>query len=185
MIGAARPQRWQVERLARIAHALARELRMGATLHAAVDAVAGDHDLAGDGFRLMARRVAAGSPVVEELDRWAAALSHPDASMIRAVLAAGASSGAALADVLDRTGERLSDRVSVRAEARALSAQARASALVLTIAPLGFLALMILFDRRVATVFSDPLGRVCLAVGAALDLLGWLWMRHLVRRVPA
>ena len=65
-----------------------------------------------------------------------------------------------------------------------LSAQARVSAVTLTVAPLAFLLVIATADASVlAVVVGSGIGRTCLLVGLLLDALGWWWMRHLVKEV--
>lgn len=175
---------WQVGRLAPLLYALARELRAGATVHTAVRAVAADPTVAGAGLVELARRVDDGAPALPELERWAADLEHPDADLVRAVLALGLTTGGALAATLERAADRIADRVDLQREIRALSGQARASALLLTVAPVGFLALLAMVDRGVlSAATTEPVAIVAILVGMVLNVGGWVWMRRLAERV--
>lgn len=179
----ARARRREVAQLPEVLHLLARALRAGRTLHHAIGHVATD-PAAGEGFRHAARRVDDGAPVRVEIDRWAAALGHPDADLVRAVVNTGASTGSALAASFDRAAATLRERADLQREIRALTAQARASALLLTIAPLAFLVVVAVADPAVvgAGLASGP-GRLALVVGVMLDLAGWVWMRRLAEAV--
>lgn len=162
-------------------HAVASVLRRGGTLHQALAEVALDPDLAGSGLQVAAGRVDRGDNASDAIDAWASTLEHPDADMVRAVLRVGLSSGSALAVSLDRAAGSLQDRAELQREVRALSAQARASVMVLTVAPLLFLALMSFADPRiVSTAVGTSSGRVALMAGLVLDAGGWVWMRRLV-----
>lgn len=66
------------------------------------------------------------------------------------------------------------------------TAQARTVGAVLAAAPLVLLpALARLLGVDVVGFYTRPLGAVVLAVGGALVLAGWMWIRHAVRRVGA
>jgi tight adherence protein B len=183
---AARARTRELEQLPGVCHALARELRRGRSLHLALRAVVADPTLAAGSLATVVRRAEAGEAVATALGRWAAALDHPDAHLVRAVLAVGDATGAALAPSLDRAAATMRERAELGAEIRALTAQSRASALLLTVSPLAFLALLAGLDRGiVAVVVATPLGWTCLIVGAALDGVGWWWMRRLVAGVEA
>ena len=83
---------------------------------------------------------------------------------------------------LDRVAATLRERRELRGEARALSTQARASAGVLTIAPIAFAGLVSTIEPGVVGfLLTTPAGLACLAVGLALDGLGALWMARIVR----
>ena len=179
-----RARRRQIVQLASLLHALSRALRGGATLHTAIQQVATDGSVADDGFRRAAGRVRDGAPVNQEIDRWAAALQHRDADLVRAVINTGAATGSGLAASFDRAAATLDERAGLQREINALTAQARASAALLTLAPFAFLAVVATIDPTVVTTaVSATSGRVALVVGAALDLVGWMWMRRLTAAV--
>ncbi len=173
-------RRRQIERLPDVLAALARSLRGGNTLHTAFVGLAADRSIAGPGLQRAGARVDGGSPIRDEIDRWAESLGHRDADLVRAVLSAGSLTGTALAASLDRAATSLQERADLRREIAALTAQARASAFLLTVAPVGFLAVLIVADASVlGSIFATQTGRVAFGVGVVLDVLGWFWMRQL------
>lgn len=179
-----RARRWQIARLGAVLHGLARALRTGRTLPDALHKVAADRDVAGEELRRAARRVRDGSPVGEEIDRWATSLAHRDADLVRAVVNTGAATGSALAASFERAALSLRERADLQREIAALTAQARASALLLTVAPVLFLAIMAIADARViAFAFTSGIGRLTVSCGIGLDLAGWFWMRRLTAAV--
>ncbi|MCH1435641.1 MAG: type II secretion system F family protein [Acidimicrobiales bacterium] len=159
----------------------ARELRGGASMASATVALAeaGDPGLLG-----VRRRLDAGASLRDELDRWASAFPAEEALLVRAVLGLGASTGAALADALDRTAEVIRERRELASELNALTAQSRASALLVAAAPVAFLAVFGLTDPgSLGVLVTSPLGWVCLLAGIGLDGIGFWWMRRLVGTV--
>jgi Flp pilus assembly protein TadB len=76
----------------------------------------------------------------------------------------------------------LRERHALRAEAAAHSAQARASAHVLTSVPAVFSAFGAATSASFRAVVVTPAGATAVAMGVALNLLGWSWMRRTVRR---
>jgi len=76
----------------------------------------------------------------------------------------------------------LRERCALRAEARAHSAQARASAAVLTCVPLVFAVLGGITSASFRAVVTTPSGATALALGAGCNVLGWGWMRRIVQR---
>ena len=162
---------------------LARELRAGATVPVALRTIA-DAEPAADSLRPIVERVDRGALVGDELDRWAAGFDTDDARLARSVLRLGLSTGAALADSLDRLGATVRDRVELDDELRALTAQSRASAVVLALAPAAFLLILGLIDPgMLVPLVSTSLGWLCLVVGLLLDAFGFWWMRRLVSRI--
>ena len=181
-----RERRWQVARLAALLHGLSRALRSGKTLPGALQHVAADTAIAGEGLRRAARRVHDGSPVHEEIDRWATALADRDADLVRAVVNTGAATGSALAASFDRAAASLRERADLQREIAALTAQARASAVLLTTAPVAFLAVVAMTDPRVVTFAATTgVGRLAVSCGIALDVVGWIWMRRLTAAVDS
>jgi tight adherence protein B len=90
--------------------------------------------------------------------------------------------GGRAAAALDGLATSLRARLDAAAEAHALSAQARLSAVVVGVAPLGYLVFSTLIDRRAITVLlATGIGRLCLAIGLGLEALAALWIRRIVR----
>lgn len=162
---------------------LARELRSGATIPAALTAVAA-HTPEARSLRPVVERVAQGGSLATELDRWAGRYPGQDGAVLGAVLQVGLRTGAALADALDRAAATLRARRAFDDEVRALTAQSRMSALLLAVAPVGFFVVFSTFDRSgLGVLLGTPVGWGCLAAGLVLDGLGFLWMRSLTRSV--
>ena len=158
-----------------------RRLRSGASLRLAIAAAADDCSDPID--RSLAPAIASGAPLRTILDTWILDASSARV-LVGTALGLAADSGGAVATVLDGVAESLRDRLALDREVTALSSQARASALVLIIAPAVFAVLMATVDPRVATVqFTTPIGWACCALGLALDLLGAAWMSRLINRV--
>jgi tight adherence protein B len=83
---------------------------------------------------------------------------------------------------IDGVASTLRDRLSLERETRALSAQARASAIVMVVAPFVFVAAMSATDHGVMPFFlQSSLGFTCLAGGVLADAVGAWWMLHIVR----
>lgn len=160
---------------------VARGLRGGADLRTALAEAAVAAPLAGRELTDALTRADAGASLGEALDHWVRELEHPDAIIVRAVVLLGDETGAAVAMALDRAAATLRERAAQRDEVVALTAQTRASSMVVALAPLAFLVVVATTDRRAASVlFTTGWGRVCLGAGLALEGLGVLWMRRLI-----
>ena len=163
--------------------AIARSLRSGASLRQAVaEAGAGTHGRLGRELLVVAGHVEEGAALVAALEALAVRNPAPGVRLAVAALCLGVETGGAQARAVDGVAATLRDRLAVAAEVRALSSQARISALVIGLAPLGFGGFAITTDRRMADfLFHTPLGLVLVALGVSLDGLGWLWMQRLAR----
>jgi len=160
---------------------IAAELRAGGTLATALTWLASEGGpLAGDLARVRSR-VELGAPLPEALAQWAAERRAAGIGSAAGALALAHEVGGASADALDSLAVSLRDRLAVTAETRALSAQARYSALVVGLAPLGYFAFSTIVDRRTArALLTTGPGLLCAVVGIALELVGAWWMHRIL-----
>ena len=163
---------------------MARSLRSGTSLRLAIaEAGASAPEPLADGLDEIARSVARGRPLNAAIDRWRDATPGDGVPLTAAALGLSAELGGAAARSLDGVAGTLRDRNAVRREVRALSAQARASAVVIGSAPVAFLLVVAAADPgAIGFLVGSPIGLVCLASGLGLDALGAWWMRGIVRR---
>lgn len=178
---------WRFEAaLPEVLESIARALRSGASLLQALDEVAATAPTeAGCQFGGVAERARAGSSLVEALEEVAARRPLPGVRLAVAALALGVETGGAQARAIDGVAATLRDRLNVAAEVQALSSQARASAVVIALAPLGFGAFAVAADRRTGEfLLNSGLGIAFLVAGLVLDAAGWLWMQRVSRVQP-
>ncbi len=157
---------------------LARRVRAGDTLGAAIRTVEPPPSTR-----------AAVAPIVLALDRGADVTAAVRAAPIRSagldtaltVIGACARLGGPAAEPLDRVASALRRRVAETADRRTQSAQARASALTLTVLPVAFVVVMTGSSTSVRAGVTSTPGAVAVAVGLALNLAGWCWMRRIIR----
>jgi tight adherence protein B len=121
-----------------------------------------------------------GVRLVDAIDVWSTTITGDGVRLAGAALALSAELGGAAARSLDGVAATLRDRNAVRREVRALSSQARASAIVIGVAPLGFAVLAATVDpTTIDFLLRTPAGVTCLVVGVVLDGLGAAWMHRL------
>ena len=165
--------------------AVARSLRSGASLRQAVAEAgtdAGGSTALGAALSRAADEAAQGASLVASLEAVAARRPLPGVRLGVAALCLGAETGGAQARAVDGVAATVRERLAVAAELRALSSQARISALVIGLAPVGFGAFAATTDPRTAEfMFHTPAGLALLVAGLVLDTLGWLWMQRLAR----
>jgi tight adherence protein B len=164
---------------------VAADLRGGGTVRGALDRVAdGSGRLAPDIVAVRAR-LHLGLDLADALTRWSVERPHPGFAEVAGALAVAATTGGRAATALTGLGESLRERLAAVADARALSAQARASAVVVGMAPIAYLVFSAVVDPgSIEVLVSTGVGRVCLAVGLTLDTIAALWMRRLLRLAP-
>lgn len=171
--------------MVRLVDGAARSLRAGSSLPAALaDGAADAGPPAGDAVRRVLRRVDTGDGMVQALAAWRAQDPSPAVAAVVAAVSLTAEVGGGVADALEGVGRSVRMRRELAAHARVMSSQARASAALLVALPVAVAALGSAADPDLARVlWTTPPGWVCLALAAALDLVGWRWMRRIVRSV--
>lgn len=175
--------------LAAWADDLARTLRHGSTLSAALSTVSpADASLARHTEPLR-HWLGRGATVTDACDEWSDHLGHTAhraadradlLTTLSAVIAATAALGGNVAAPLDRFAATMRQRSSDDLERSAQSAQAQMSARVLTVVPLAVLALLLLTDDQVRGVITRPTGGTIVLIGLTLNALGAWWMRRIV-----
>jgi len=166
--------------------AVARSLRSGASLRQAVEeagraATGGGRALASELSRAAAE-AGQGASLVAALEAIAARRPLAGVRLGVAALCLGAETGGAQARAVDGVAATVRERLAVAAELQALSSQARISALVIGLAPVGFGAFAAATDPRTAQfMFHTPAGLALLVAGLLLDAVGWFWMQRLAR----
>jgi tight adherence protein B len=160
---------------AALLNALARQVRSGSSLTAAVLAEIGSSPQ----FVGVADRLRAGSSLVSAMS--SVVPGDPDLALTVQALSASAHLGGPIAATLDEAAAVLRERGAARAERRAHGAQARLSARVLTIVPICFAGWSAVASQRTRDVYlSSVAGGLCAAIGLVLNLAGWRWMRRII-----
>ena len=160
--------------------ALARSVRSGSTLRAAVSASRPDDPIVQEataGLRLSLDRGIA-LAVVMRVESTRSPDRHLDAA--RDVIGVVAELGGSSAAPLDRVATALRMRAADDRERVTQAAQARMSSKVLTLVPIGVLGVLILTDPAVWRVVTAPLGVTCVVAGLALNLVGNRWMHRMI-----
>ncbi len=157
---------------ARFLDAVAADLRGGTGLRAAATAALATHGLAG--------RVVRHPLPFERLGR--AVVDDPDEAVVAQSLSTALQLGGATASAVQAGANLLRERAAVRAEARAHSAQARLSARVLTLVPIGFAAWSTFASATFRRALLTPVGLTSAMLGVVTNSVGWWWMRRIVHR---
>lgn len=174
---------------------IARSLRSGASVRQAIGETAAGAAARGPGpgrargpgplpteLALVADQAAHGGGLVEALECLAARRPSRGVRLAVAALCLGVDTGGAQARAVDGVAATMRERLAVEAEVRALSSQARMSALVIGLAPLGFGAFAAATDPRTSQfLLHTPMGLALVGAGLVLDGAGWLWMQRLCR----
>ncbi|HUQ64259.1 MAG TPA: type II secretion system F family protein [Acidimicrobiales bacterium] len=162
---------------------VARALRSGASLRQAIgEAASATPGPLGQELLRVSVEATHGMPLLAALEALAVRRPLPGVRLAVAALCLGVETGGAQARAVDGVATTLRERLAVAAEARALASQARMSALVIGLAPIGFGVFAATTDPKTAQfLLHTSAGVTLLAAGLTLDGLGWLWMQRLCR----
>lgn len=171
---------------------LAIRLRSGATVHSALATTTPTHAVLAEHTEPLRRALRRGRPVAvaaaELADRPRRGrrpsehTEHAVSSLmlVATVLATAAEAGGPIAPPLERTATALRLRWADEQERAANTAQARLSAVVMSLVPVGALAFLVATDGEVRATSTTPLGGLLVAGGLGLNGLGWWWMRRVI-----
>jgi len=169
-----------IDALPAVTRRLAAEVGAGRTLIRALRAAALDAPppLAG-ALAETGARLAAGAPAWTVLAH--AVPGDGGCRLLAASLELQSRAGGDLPRLLRSLASALEDRAQVEAELRALTAQARFSAIVVPLLPLGALGLLALAEPRgVTLLLTTPIGWLVVGVAALLDISGAVAIRRLL-----
>jgi tight adherence protein B len=173
--------------LASALDAVGRSVRSGGSLPQAVtEASTSVRGTVASDLARVATAVARGRPFADAVRDWRETRDRPSVRLTVGALALATQTGGPPARVIEDVALAIRTRQQVVSEAHALAAQARLSALVIGVAPIGFMAITCLADPRNAHVlFGTPIGVTCVITGLGLDALGAVWMHRMSQSVAA
>ena len=126
-----------------------------------------------------------GTPVAESLLAWERRLRAEEVSLFVRPLRVALPGGANVAELLERTRDILRMRARMGEKLRSMTAQARLQAVVLTLLPPGFAAVLSLIDPGfLPNLFGTPLGKAILAAVSVLLVAGWVVIRVILSVRP-
>ena len=181
-----RRERQMQEHLAEAVALVATAMRSGRSLLQAVELSAEELDPSlGSTLRRLVDRTELGDPMDEAIDAWAAEVGGPDARLVAGVLKLHRRTGGSLSATLDDLAGTLRSRRSAAREIESLTAQARLSATILGLLPIGFfLFLSVVARDDLEAAYQTPAGVAAIGLGFALQGAAYLWIRGLLRVEP-
>lgn len=162
---------------------VAASLESGASVSHAFQLVVDEADepAAGEfGRVLTATRMGASLP--EALEEAAVRIGSSDLDWTVTAITVQQRTGGKLAEILRVVARTMRDRDEVRRELKALTAEGRLSAYILGGLPFALAGFLLATNPSyLMTLFHDPLGLTMVAGASALMLVGFAWMRRIVR----
>jgi tight adherence protein B len=171
------------ERLVEGVSVIAAGMRSGRSLLQAIELAADELDPPlGPSFRRVVNRTGLGDALDDAIHVWATDLDSADARLVAGVLLLHRRTGGALAATLDELAGTLRARRSAAREVHSLTAQARLSAAILGLLPVGFfLFLSVVARDDLRAAFETRVGVAAIGLGFALQAVAYVWIRRLLR----
>jgi tight adherence protein B len=133
-------------------------------------------------FAVVAQEISVGVGLADAMAHMAERTANPDYELVTIIVRVQHEVGGNLAQILDSVSETLRERLELRRQVEALTAQQRLSSIVLTVLPFALLMLLFVMDRQfVMPLFTEPMGRILLAIAGVMVLIGWSFMRQIGR----
>ncbi len=162
---------------------IASALRSGLSFQQALDSTA--HEGQGEVSRQVRRaltEVQMGSTIEQSLGRVAERMQSEDMKWTVAALAIQREVGGNLSNILETAAMTVKGRAELRREVRTLSAEGRLSGWVLASLPVGIFVYMLFANRAYISFFwTNTIGYIALGSIVVLFILGFIWMRRLVK----
>ena len=164
---------------------LAGSLRAGYGMMQAIDSVAQEApEPTAHEFRRLVVEARLGRDMTAALQAMAARLNNVDFEWVVQAILIHREVGGDLAEVLDTVAGTIRERNSIRRQIKALSAEGKLSGIILSIIPPAVGVLIAAINPGYMNpLFTTTPGRLALAVGLLLMIMGGLWMRKLVKLV--
>ncbi|GAB3304564.1 hypothetical protein GCM10027451_10340 [Geodermatophilus aquaeductus] len=163
-------------------HLMASSLRAGHSVLRALDAVSRDTEAPTSvEFSRVVNETRVGRDVNRALEEVAERTGSKDFGWVVQAIAIHREVGGNLAEVLDRVSTTIRERNALRRHARALSAEGRTSGVVLLALPFGTAVLLSLVSPGYLERLTTGSGIVIMLMAGALMLVGYLWLRAVVK----
>lgn len=159
---------------------IASNLRTGASVAQSVAPVA-EHmaEPLKSEFSVLERDLRNGRPIEQALDDMALRTDSSNLRLYSIAVSVSQQTGGSLSEITERVGEAIRAKVKAKRSAEAKTSSARFEAKLVGFAPIVMLLLMSLTSEVHREFFMTPAGWACLAVGAVLDILGFLVLKQI------
>lgn len=162
--------------------ALAGSLRAGRSVGQAIEALCREiADPMGRELRKVVAESRLGRPLAESLGDAAERIGSPDFEWAVMAMQIQSEVGGNLAELLDQVAKTMRSREQLRGEVKALTAEGRASAMMLVIMPPALGVVMYVVNKDyMSLMLTTTVGRIMLGVSAVMIIGGYFWMKKVV-----
>ena len=159
---------------------IASNLRTGASIAQSVAPVA-EHmdDPLKSEFAILERDLRNGKPIAQALEDMSKRTESSNLRLYSTAVSVSQQTGGSLSEVTERVGEAVRAKVKAKKSAEAKTSSARFEAKLVGFAPVVMLLLMSVASETHRNFFMTPAGWACLAVGAVLDLIGFVILKQI------
>lgn len=127
------------------------------------------------------RETDVGATLEDALSALSQRVESYDLDMIVTAILVQRTVGGNLAEVLDNVGHTIRERVRITGEINTLTAQKKLSGVIIGLLPVALVLLFFAVDPEYMSVlFTDAAGRILLAIGVVLDVVGLLMIRRIL-----
>lgn len=160
---------------------LANAMKAGLSLPQAIEAVAQNTSPPiSDELSRVIREVKIGSPTATALANMVRRVGSEDLDLIVTAIKIQSTVGGNLARILENIGHTIRQRIQMKAQISALTAQMRASGWIITLLPFIVAAILdVITPSYFRIMFTDPGGRILLAMAATSIFIGNLFVRRI------
>src|SRR5262249_53685452 len=138
-------------------------------------------DPIGSEFGLIVDEATYGVNFDEALTNFARRTGSPDAHFFAVSVSIQAETGGNLAEILARLATVIRGRTTLAKRVRAVASEGRASALLLSVLPVGVVLVQLLIHAHVYTdKFSDPIFWPAVLITAAIYGIGWVMIYRII-----
>lgn len=161
---------------------VANALRAGFSFMQAFELIAREMDAPiGREVQKVVNEVNIGVDLETALDNMQRRINSPDFELVVTAVLIQRQVGGNLAQILDTISDTINERIRMRREVMALTAQGRATGVVLALLPIGIGAMISITNPRyLQPLFTEYIGRICIAVAIVLEVVGYLVIQKIV-----
>lgn len=161
---------------------LANSLRAGFALQHGIDVVTKEmQPPITEEFKRLIADMNVGASIEDALQGLLERVNTEEVNLVVTAVLIQRTSGGNLAEILETVGEAMRERERLTGEVRTMTAQQRFSGLVLTFWPLLLLAVFSAFNwGQTSVLFTTKIGVTLLAIGAGLQVMGYLTIRRIL-----
>jgi tight adherence protein B len=139
-------------------------------------------DPLGEEFRIAFQQQNLGVPLRDALQNMATRMPLPDVRIFVSALQIQRESGGNLGEILDMMSYVIRERFKLRRQVQIFTAEGRMSSYILTAMPfIALLGMQLLQPDYIKPLFTDPRGQMALTVGAALQVVGYVIIKKIIK----